>query len=66
MFENDDDRTYLVVRNSEEQYAIWPHGRDLPAGWEPGGTTGTKAACLADVDRAWTDLRPKSLREHAR
>ena len=23
----------LVVLNDEEQYSIWPAGRELPAGW---------------------------------
>jgi MbtH protein len=54
---------YTVVLNDEEQYSIWPLGRDVPAGWREEGTTGTKDECLAHVERVWTDLRPRSLRE---
>ena len=53
---------YLVVRNAEEQYSIWPAGRDVPAGWEADGTVGPKDACLAHITEVWTDMRPLSLR----
>lgn len=58
-----DDRTYVVVANHEEQYSIWPEGRDLPAGWSSRGFTGTQDDCLAHIAEVWTDLRPRSLRE---
>jgi MbtH protein len=63
MFEDDDEqRTYAVVRNHEDQYSIWPGDHELPAGWEPVGVTGPKSACLTAIGEMWTDLRPKSLR----
>jgi len=54
---------YTVVLNDEEQYSIWPLGRELPAGWHEEGTTGTKEECLAHIETVWTDMRPRSLRE---
>lgn len=60
---DEDVTTYRVVVNDEEQYSIWPVDRELPAGWHAEGTTGPKADCLAHIDRVWTDMRPKSLRE---
>ncbi|MDX2733441.1 MULTISPECIES: MbtH family protein [unclassified Streptomyces] len=65
MFEDNDGRTYEVVRNSEEQYSVWPAGRALPAGWERVGGSGSKADCLTLIDGLWSDLRPKSVRERA-
>ncbi|MDH6131461.1 MbtH protein [Kitasatospora sp. MAA4] len=62
MFEDGDDRPYLVVRNHEEQYSVWPEGSALPAGWEGVGVSGDKAVCLAHIKEIWTDLRPLSLR----
>ncbi|MFD9739128.1 MbtH family protein [Umezawaea sp. NPDC059074] len=62
MFE-DDDRSYAVVRNDEEQYSLWPVDRDLPPGWTAVGVTGTKAECLDHIRVVWTDLRPLSLRD---
>ena len=52
----------LVVLNDEEQYSIWPADRPIPA-WRPEGFAGTRAACLAHIDAAWTDMRPRSVRE---
>ncbi|WP_175408426.1 MbtH family NRPS accessory protein [Streptomyces sp. TRM64462] len=62
--EHEEEEQYDVVVNDEEQYSIWPAGRDLPPGWEREGTRGAKADCLARIDEVWTDLRPRSLREH--
>ncbi|MFF3438954.1 MbtH family protein [Streptosporangium sp. NPDC002721] len=53
---------HRVVVNHEEQYSIWPDGRDLPDGWREEGFSGTKEDCLAHIDRVWTDLRPLSAR----
>ncbi|MFJ4818365.1 MbtH family protein [Streptomyces sp. NPDC088801] len=53
---------YSVVLNAEEQYSIWPAGRELPAGWSAEGTQGTREECLARIDEVWTDMRPLSLR----
>ena len=53
----------LVVLNDEEQYSIWPADRPIPAGWRPEGFAGTREACLAHIDAAWTDMRPRSVRE---
>ena len=58
-----DDATYQVLVNDEGQYSLWPLTLDVPAGWRPDGTTGTKEECSAHVDTVWTDMRPKSLRE---
>jgi MbtH protein len=54
--------TYKVVVNDEEQYSIWPEGRDNALGWRDAGTSGTKEECLAWIEENWTDMRPASLR----
>lgn len=53
---------FTVVRNHEEQYSIWPDGRELPSGWRAAGKTGTEQECLDYIDEVWTDMRPLSLR----
>ena len=63
MTENADNRTYRAVVNHEEQYSIWPQDREIPLGWREAGQTGTKAECLAYIERVWTDMRPLSLRQ---
>ncbi|MCT2582864.1 MbtH family protein [Actinophytocola gossypii] len=59
-----DDRRYQVVVNDEEQYSIWLAGQQLPAGWRLEGTEGERSVCLAHIDEVWTDMRPRSVREH--
>jgi len=57
-----DDATYQVLINDEGQYSLWPASHEVPAGWQPDGTVGTKEECSAHVDKVWTDMRPRSLR----
>jgi MbtH protein len=61
--ESEDNTIYTVVINHEEIYSIWPADRELPAGWNTVGVTGTKAECLEYIQEVWTDMRPKSLRD---
>jgi len=60
---DDENAVFRVVRNAEEMHSIWPLHRPVPAGWHDAGFTGTKAACLDHIERAWTDMRPLSLRQ---
>lgn len=57
-----DDTTYRVVVNHEEQYSIWPDFKEVPAGWREVGRTGSKTECLEYIKEVWTDMRPLSLR----
>ncbi|MDI1443589.1 MbtH family NRPS accessory protein [Polyangium sp. 6x1] len=60
---DDADATFEVVVNHEEQYSIWPAGREMPAGWRLAGKRGTRAECLQYIEEVWTDMRPLSLRK---
>ncbi|CAE6737906.1 MbtH family protein [Paraburkholderia nemoris] len=59
----DENTTFNVVINHEEQYSIWPDYKDVPAGWRLAGKQGKKEECLAWIDQVWTDMRPLSLRQ---
>ncbi len=61
--EKEDVTIYQVVVNHEEQYSIWPVGRELPLGWREAGKSGSKEECLAYIREVWTDMRPLSLRK---
>jgi len=64
MRDDDEDTTvYMAVVNHEEQYSIWPEGRELPLGWSDAGKHGSKAEVLAWIEEVWTDMRPLSLRK---
>ncbi len=54
---------FHVVKNSEEQYSIWPEHKTMPPGWDHAGKTGNKADCLAFIEQHWIDMRPRTLRE---
>jgi MbtH protein len=56
---------YQVVINDEEQYSIWPVGRENAPGWRGTGFSGGKDECLAHIQEVWTDLRPRSVRERS-
>jgi MbtH protein len=53
---------YLVVRNHEDQYSIWPDGRRIPDGWQACGTPRSKPDCLRHISEVWTDITPLSAR----
>ncbi len=61
--EEEDNTTYNVVINHEEQYSIWPADRENALGWNDVGKTGTKQECLDYIEEVWTDMRPLSLRK---
>jgi MbtH protein len=63
MEERDDATRYKVVINHEEQYSIWPAGREVPLGWKEAGKEGLKEECLVYIEEVWTDMRPLSLRK---
>lgn len=64
MSDNDDEgaETSRVLINGEEQYCLWPVGKDVPDGWST-VYEGSRSDCLDYVERTWTDMRPKSLRD---
>ena len=60
---DDEDGEFYVLVNDEEQYSLWPTFAEVPAGWRVVFGADTRAACVEYVDREWTDMRPRSLRE---
>jgi uncharacterized protein YbdZ (MbtH family) len=60
---DDDNGSFLVLVNEEEQHSLWPVFADVPAGWRVVFGEGSRAACLDYIEENWTDIRPKSMRE---
>lgn len=56
---------HAAVVNDEGQYALWPLWRPLPHGWHDTGVHGGREECLDHIERVWTDLRPRSVRDAA-
>lgn len=61
-FENE-EAVFKVLVNHEEQYSLWPADLPVPGGWTETGQKGPKAECDEYIERVWTDMRPKSLRD---
>lgn len=61
--DSEDNTTFRVVVNHEEQYSIWPLDKEIPSGWKDTGKTGAKQECLDYIKEVWVDMRPLSLRK---
>jgi len=59
---DDENGTFLVLVNDEEQHSLWPTFAAVPAGWRQVFGPGTRADALAYVEDNWPDIRPLSLR----
>jgi MbtH protein len=61
-FDDEDGRFYVLV-NDEEQHSLWPAFAEVPTGWRIAFGEADRASALDYVEKNWTDIRPKSLRE---
>lgn len=59
---DDENASYVVLANAEEQHSLWPSSAPVPSGWSVVHEAADRAACLNYVERNWTDMRPASLR----
>jgi MbtH protein len=60
---DNENGSFKVLINHEEQYSLWPAYRTIPGGWSDAGIEGNKAFCLDYINQHWTDMRPLSLRK---
>jgi MbtH protein len=60
---DDQDGTFLVLVNDENQHCIWPSFVETPAGWTVALNGSSRHEALSYVEENWTDMRPRSLRE---
>jgi uncharacterized protein YbdZ (MbtH family) len=60
---DDDDGSFFVLVNDEEQHSLWPTFADGRADWRVVYGEADRAACLDYIEQNRTDIRPKSLRE---
>jgi uncharacterized protein YbdZ (MbtH family) len=58
---DDENGTFLVLLNDENQHSLWPAFAEVPAGWTVAHGPDNHAACLDHVETHWTDMRPASL-----
>jgi uncharacterized protein YbdZ (MbtH family) len=58
---DDEESTYVVLVNDENQHSLWPAFAEVPAGWAAVHNEDTRENCLEYVSAHWTDMRPASL-----
>ncbi|MGY0055245.1 MbtH family protein [Streptomyces sp. LZ34] len=61
-FENAEGK-FLVLMNGEEQYSLWPSFIEVPEGWRVALEETDRQVCVDFIEKNWTDMRPKSLRD---
>lgn len=60
---DDDNGSFFVLVNAEEQHSLWPVFAEIPPGWRVAYGEAGRAGCLDYIEQNWTDIRPKSLRD---
>ncbi len=60
---DDDNGSFFVLVNDEEQHSLWPTFADVRAGWRVVYDEADRTACLEYIEQNWADIRPKSLRD---
>ncbi|MFI7019625.1 MbtH family protein [Streptomyces sp. NPDC087440] len=60
---DDTEGKFLVLLNEEEQYSLWPSFIEVPAGWQTVLEETDRNTCVEFIEKNWTDMRPKSLRD---
>lgn len=58
---DDDNGTFYVLVNDENQHSLWPVFAEVPDGWTIVFGEESRQACLDYVEKNWTDMRPTSL-----
>ncbi|BBZ32878.1 MbtH family protein [Mycolicibacterium confluentis] len=59
---DDENGTFHILVNDEEQHSLWPAFVEVPAGWAVVLSEASRADALAYVEQNWADIRPRSLR----
>lgn len=60
---DDDDGSFFVLVNGEEQHGLWPTFADVPTGRRVVFGEADLAAHLDLIKQDWTDIHPRSLRD---
>lgn len=57
----DNNGSFLVLVNDENQHSLWPEFAEVPAGWKRVFGPEQRQSCLDYVEQHWVDMRPASL-----
>lgn len=60
---DDQDANFLVLRNGDDQYSLWPQFVPVPNGWSTVHGPDSRQDCLDFVNENWTSMLPNRVRE---
>jgi uncharacterized protein YbdZ (MbtH family) len=60
---DDDNGSFLILINDEEQHSLWPTFSGVPAAWRAVYGEADRAACLDYIEQNWTYTAEESARE---
>src|SRR4051812_8062657 len=55
---DDENGSFFVLVNDENQHSLWPTFADVPTGWQVAFGESDRQSCLDYVEKNWTDMRP--------
>ncbi|MGP4091133.1 MbtH family protein [Streptomyces sp. KR55] len=58
---DDENGSFLVLVNEENQHSLWPAFAEVPAGWRVAFGESTRKDCMEYIEENWQDMRPQSL-----
>jgi uncharacterized protein YbdZ (MbtH family) len=56
---DDDNGTYHVLINGDNEHSLWPSFMAVPQGWTIIHHAQSRADCLAFINKHWTHMGPK-------
>ncbi|WON75751.1 MbtH family protein [Serratia sp. UGAL515B_01] len=60
---DDERQTFLILRNHEQQYSLWPDFSPVPRGWTHVFGPAPHGQCVSWLEQHWQDMRPASQRK---
>lgn len=55
---DDEQQPFLVLKNSQTQYSLWPVFARQPAGWTVVFGPEARSACIAYIEKHWHSINP--------
>ncbi len=55
---DDESHNFLVLKNHQDQYSLWPEFAVRPHGWTHVHGPVSRSECLSYVERRWKKINP--------
>ncbi|RYY79234.1 MAG: MbtH family protein [Moraxellaceae bacterium] len=55
---DDEQQTFLVLKNSHLQYSLWPNLAQKPQGWDVVFGPAARIACIDYIESHWHSINP--------